>query len=121
MTLRIQIILCVLLSVTSQAASAKTSLDVEVGWEGTVRMGRWTPVQVTLSDPSQPSAVVEIAAAHDAIFTMRVHQFVGTLGAQAKTFMLYVPMNGYIGNGAGSALSGAKPMPAIDAVFEPLI
>lgn len=97
------LILCLLLSPIS--SQAKTALDVEVGWEGVVRIGRWTPMQVTLSDPDGVNAVVEISAAHDQIFSMRVREPVGAVTAQRKSFLFYVPLNGYLGFGAGSALS----------------
>jgi hypothetical protein len=100
---RFALILCLLLVTVS--AQAKTALDVEVGWEGVMRMGRWTPVQVTLSDPDGANALVEISAAHDQIFSMRVREPVGAITAQPKTFIFYVPVNGYIGLGMGSVLS----------------
>lgn len=78
-------------------ASAKTRLDLDVGWDGSVRVGRWSPVFITLTDPDGPDAFVEVAAPHDIMHGMRVRQFVGTLGPQPKTFVLYLPMNSVYG------------------------
>jgi hypothetical protein len=95
----------ILLLLAGNVSQAKTKLEVEIGWEGVVRLGRWTPVAVTLTDPAMPNAAVEISAAHDPMFSMRVRQNVGALGPQPKTFVLYTPVNGYLGVNAGSVLS----------------
>lgn len=76
---------------------AKTTMDVQVGWEGTIRFGRWTPVMVTLSDPDGRDVVVELSSGQDAAYGMSVRQHVGTLASRPKTFPLYVPVLSYYG------------------------
>lgn len=97
-------LLIVLLACVCPSAQAKTAMDVAVGWEGVVQYGRWNPVLVTLSDPDNPSAVVEISAPHDGLHGIRIQQFVGTLEATPKTFVLYLPIYQFFSYG-GSPVS----------------
>jgi hypothetical protein len=71
-------------------ARADTSLTVGMGWEGIYRAGHWTPIYITVSDPSTRQVDLEVSAPHDGIFSMQIRQSF-TIGPQERTFPVYAP------------------------------
>ncbi|MEO6436069.1 MAG: hypothetical protein ABIP55_09940 [Tepidisphaeraceae bacterium] len=73
-------------------ASAKTAVDVSVGWGDRFRPGRWTPLYVTVSDSTQRQAVVEVYAPTDRRYAMRIREGLA-IGPTPVTIPIYVPVS----------------------------
>ncbi len=73
------------------AVSAATFLDVQVGWNGAYRGGRWGPLFVTTSDPTPRNALIELHSPHDQICSMSVRQVVA-IGPTPATFAVFAPL-----------------------------
>jgi hypothetical protein len=73
------------------SSAAATTLRVEIGWGETFRPGRWTPLFITVSDPTPRNADLEIRAPHDAIHAMIINQRVA-VGQAPTTYVVYVPL-----------------------------
>ncbi len=74
-------------------ASAWVSLDVQFGWSGVYRAGRWVPIYVTLADDANPARNVQVhlICPHDPIQSMRVIQGL-TISRKPGTFLMYAPL-----------------------------
>jgi len=95
-----RIILCLMTVALALAAGASpspaaTSLDVEVGWGGAYRAGRWSPLFVTAADSRPRNVLIELYSPQGTNFAMRIRQIV-TIGPQKTTFALYAPLAGYL-------------------------
>jgi hypothetical protein len=75
-------------------ARADVRVSVDVGWGDTIRLGRWTPVYVTLSDPDAKNVTLEIMAPHDSQASMRIRQRV-VAGPTPTTYFLLAPFRQY--------------------------
>jgi hypothetical protein len=73
------------------AAHAATSLQVDFGWDGLIRPGRWNPVFVTVADSSARNVTLEFHSPYDNYHAMLIEQSMA-IGPQAQTFPLYVPL-----------------------------
>ena len=86
--------LLILLTCCADVAFARVRGKIEVGWDGTYRVSRWTPVFITLADDEAKPArnvVIEILAPHDNSFAMRVlQQFAIT--QEPTTHAIYLPL-----------------------------
>lgn len=69
-------------------ADDATRLSVELGWSGAYRVGRWTPLFVTVSHDRPLAAVIEVSTPHAGRQSMRIVQPV-TLGPTPTIFCLY--------------------------------
>ena len=78
-----------------RASAADATLNVDIGWGQSIRMGRWTPVTVTVSDPDGRDGLIELSTEHDRLYGMRVRQHLGTMSKVPRTFQLLVPINNY--------------------------
>jgi len=75
-------------------ASATVSMTMQIGWDGAYRVGRWTPVFVTLADDTaRPARNVrmELLTPHDDTFAMRVVQQLA-IRPEPTTFIVYLPL-----------------------------
>src|SRR5688572_14092748 len=86
--------LLILLTCCAEVAFARVRGKIEVGWDGTYRVSRWTPVFITLADDEAKPArnvVIEVLAPHDNSFAMRVlQQFAIT--TEPATHTIYLPL-----------------------------
>ncbi|MDB5295616.1 MAG: hypothetical protein JWO31_1599 [Phycisphaerales bacterium] len=78
------------LSCAATAASAKTFLDVQIGWGDKVRLGRWNPIFVTASDDKTRQVRVEVEVAQGGPTVLRLHQDL-TIGPVPTTVALHAP------------------------------
>ncbi len=77
---------------TAIGAGAETQLDVDIGWGGGTRTGRWLPIFITASDPRPHNVVLEVYWPHDSTYATRISQGF-TIGPDPATFPLIVPIN----------------------------
>lgn len=82
-------ILLLLCGVGSSAPAA--TLNVEVGWGGAYRPGRWTPIFITAADARPRAVQMEVYVPHDDIQAMVIHQTV-TISPTPTTIALYLPL-----------------------------
>ncbi|MCY2951802.1 MAG: hypothetical protein NTU53_07465 [Planctomycetota bacterium] len=78
----------------SGTSSANLTMRAQIGWDGVFRVGRWTPIYITLADDQAFPArnvQLDIIAPHDNTFAMRVRQYVA-VRPEASTFILYAPL-----------------------------
>ncbi|WP_428940368.1 hypothetical protein [Fontivita pretiosa] len=95
-----RIMLCLMTVALALAAggspsAAATSLDVELGWGGAYRAGRWSPLFITAADSRPRNVLIELYSPQGTNFAMRIRQIV-TIGPQKTTFVLYAPLAGYL-------------------------
>jgi hypothetical protein len=86
--------LLILLTCCADDALARVRGKIEIGWDGTYRVSRWTPVFITLADDEAKPArnvIVEVLAPHDNSFAMRILQPFA-ITAEPATHTLYVPL-----------------------------
>lgn len=71
---------------------AKTTLDVQAGYDDRFRPGRWSPVIITVSHdrPITGRLDVRVANASDSVMTIRQRVGVGT---QKQTYVVYAPLS----------------------------
>jgi hypothetical protein len=72
-------------------ARGATSLTVDLGWDTMIRAGRWNPVFVTLADTTTRNVTLEFHTPYDNYHGVVIEQAM-TIGPQAQTFPLYVPL-----------------------------
>jgi hypothetical protein len=84
-------LMLVILCAAGGTARAESSLDVEVGWEGHYRAGRWAPLFVTVADTSPRACIIEVSAPHSPTVGMLVSTQV-TASATPATYPIYVPL-----------------------------
>src|SRR4029453_279470 len=85
----------VLVLLSSSAAWAKVSLNVDVGWNGAYRAGRWAPFYIAASDDAAMPArnvIIEIMAPHDKTFAVRIYN-PATIRPDPTTILIYVPLS----------------------------
>ncbi len=73
---------------------ADTALSVEVGWNNFVHQGRWSPIFVSLSDPTPRNVRVSVETGGASARQMRIEQVVAA-GPRAATFPIYLPLVQY--------------------------
>src|SRR5204863_5911007 len=76
-------------------AFAKVHVQIDVGWIGAYRAGRWAPVYITMAEDDQAiparNVVVQIVAPHDKTFGLRI--FTGaTIRNDPSTNLVYLPL-----------------------------
>ena len=74
-------------------AAAETTMQVRLGWDGLIHSDRWNLAFVTLSDTKPRNVLLEFHTPYDSFQGMRIDQAM-TIGPQAQTFPLYLPMRG---------------------------
>ncbi|HEV8604419.1 MAG TPA: hypothetical protein VGQ99_03580 [Tepidisphaeraceae bacterium] len=87
-------LLAVLLALLPAAATAKVNLQVDIGWNGAFRAGRWAPVYITASDDAALPArnvIIEIMAPHDKTFALKILN-PATIRPDPSTVLVYVPL-----------------------------
>lgn len=72
-----------------------TTLGVRVGWDGWVRAARWSPVYLTLSDPTPRNVTLEFRAPHGSFYGMKSRQVL-TIGPTPQTFIVYMPLRQFM-------------------------
>ena len=82
----------ILLLILSPVAVAKTTLDVETGYGGRFRAGRWSPVFVTVQSDQPRDADVELHVANASSSVMSIRQTIG-VGPAKQTYVLYAPLS----------------------------
>jgi hypothetical protein len=70
---------------------ADTTMEVRYGWGEYFSPGRWTPVYVTLSDPSPRNVLLELRTPTDSGVAMRIRQGVA-IGPEPSTYLLLAPL-----------------------------
>src|SRR5688572_2564035 len=90
--------LCKLLACLSlllpATAMGRVSLQVDIGWNGAFRPGRWAPVYITAADDNALPArnvIIEITAPHDKTFALRILN-PATIRPDPTTILVYVPL-----------------------------
>lgn len=73
------------------SARSNTTMDIQFGWGSQFRPGTWTPIYLTLSDPSPRNLMLEIRTPTDSGIAMRIHQSVA-VGPEPTTFLLLAPL-----------------------------
>src|SRR4051812_26718801 len=84
--------LLALLSTT--AAMGKTSLKIDIGWNGGYRAGHWAPVYLTIPDDMAIPArnvIIQIVAPHDKTFALKIYTS-ATIRQETTTILLYVAL-----------------------------
>jgi len=82
-------LLCLLLCIGGVArADDATRISVDLGWDGAYRVGRWTPLFITLSHDRSIAATIELTSPHSWRQGMRIVQPV-TIGPTPNTFCLF--------------------------------
>ena len=71
---------------------AQTTLKATIGWGNSFRIGRWTPIYVTLADYQTRSVILKIHALYGFGAGMEIHQTV-VAERQPKVFCLLFPIN----------------------------
>lgn len=82
----LSLLLC--LPVAARVDDTSTRLSVDLGWDGVCRVGRWTPLFITLSHDRALAATIELNAPHTGQQGMRIVQPV-TIGPTPTTFTLF--------------------------------
>jgi hypothetical protein len=75
-------------------AMGRVSLQVDIGWNGGFRPGRWAPVYITAADDNALPArnvIIEITAPHDKTFALRILN-PATIRPDPTTILVYVPL-----------------------------
>ena len=89
---RVIFLLAVFLILASTApAVAQTRLAVDGGWGEVVRLGRWNPLFVTVSDPVPRRVVFDVASTHDAECAVHIRQR-ATISPAVTTFAMLTPV-----------------------------
>jgi len=65
-------------------ARGATSLQVDFGWDGLIRPGRWNPVFVTLADSSTRNVTLEFHSPYDNYHALLIEQAM-TISPQPQT------------------------------------
>jgi hypothetical protein len=73
------------------SSAAATTVSVDIGWGNAFRVGRWTPLFITVSDPTPRNADLEVRAPHDPIHAMIINQRIA-VGPAPATYVVYVPL-----------------------------
>lgn len=81
-----------LLLACASPALAKVQLSIDVGWNNRFRVGRWTPIYVTLQDSAPRQVLLEIYAPTDRRYAMKTIESVA-IGPQPVTVAMYVPLS----------------------------
>jgi hypothetical protein len=89
--LRVCLTIFAVLACAAGAARAELSLGVEVGWEDHYRIGRWTPLLVTIADTSPRAVIVTVSSPHGGGLGMGVSVALSATPAPA-TYPIYVPL-----------------------------
>jgi len=86
--------LCLILLVPGLPTSAQTTLKAVIGWGDAARLGRWTPLFVTVADPQGRSIIVQVEGSYgiSGSFLIGQRATVQPLG-QATTYLLLIPLN----------------------------
>jgi hypothetical protein len=101
---------------TAAPAAAQSTITVEAGWENKIRPGRWTPVFVTVSDPSPRNVILELYAPHDRHMASRVRQQV-VAQPNPTTYILYAPVSYSLDETVVTVRSGQPPHRRLNEKF----
>ena len=80
------------LFISAAPANAKVQLQVDVGWEGFFRPGRWTPLYITATDSAPRQVLIEVYCPTDRRYALTVLQGVA-IGPSPVTVPVYVPLS----------------------------
>ena len=78
--------LIITLLLLSASALASPTIDVQTGYGGRIRPGRWNPVFITLSNDQPINALADLSVGDDVV----IHRMIG-VGPQPQTYVLYAP------------------------------
>src|SRR5687767_3247592 len=96
MTALPRLLIALLILLTCCADShARVGAKIDLGWDGTYRISRWTPVFITLFDDQASPArnvVLEILAPHDNSFAMRIRQQFA-ISTEPTVHTVYLPLS----------------------------
>src|SRR5438045_4508935 len=87
-------ILGLTLALLPAAVFAKVNVQIDVGWNGAFRAGRWAPIYITVADDQAIPArnvIFEIVAPHDKTFGLRIFN-AATIRSDPSTNLIYVPL-----------------------------
>src|SRR5262245_47706588 len=73
------------------AAPAATTVKMEVGWDKTFRVGRWTPIFVTATDSTPRSVLIDLYISHDQSNGIHIRQN-AAIGPAPTTFAVFAPL-----------------------------
>ncbi len=73
------------------AAQAKTTIDVEAGFEGQFRAGRWAPVFIEVKSDRPRTGIVELRVPNASSSTMTIRQSIG-LSTEPQKYVIYAPL-----------------------------
>ncbi len=73
-------------------APAKTVMEIESGFDGRFRPGRWSPVFVTVKSDSPRTAIVELRVPNASASAMTIRQAIG-VGIEQQKYVLYAPLS----------------------------
>src|SRR5881628_1973869 len=76
-----------------RVAAAEVKLNLDVGWNGYYRAGRWTPLFVTLADTSKSrQALIELYTPTDRRYAVLIRQSLA-IGPAPVTVPIYLPLS----------------------------
>jgi hypothetical protein len=86
--------LCFVLLAAPLHARAQTSLKAVIGWGDAARLGRWTPLFVTVADSQGRSIIVAVEGSYGVSGSFQVRQRATVQPSrQATTYLLLIPLN----------------------------
>lgn len=89
-------LLLLLASTPLAHADDDVTLTVKAGWSERLRPGRWVPITIITSSPTQRAAYVEVVVPRGGSYVMKMQQRF-TLGPTPITLQVYAPLNPYAG------------------------
>jgi hypothetical protein len=91
----VRLILSLLVIGTVAGGASAATLGVELGWGGSYRNMRWSPVFVTAADSKPRNVIIELYVPHDSLQSMTIRQML-TIGPMPSTVALYAPLSGRV-------------------------
>ena len=75
----------------SAVCRGDVTIQIDPGWDGVYRPGRWVPVFLTLASDRPRQVDLELYVPHDSTFAMSVHESVA-VDTKPVTIRLYAPL-----------------------------
>jgi hypothetical protein len=86
--------IALLFSLLTVSAGAQTTLKAVIGWQDAARLGRWTPLFVTVADQQERSIVLQVQGSYGVAGSFLIRQRATVQGrGQATVYLLLIPLN----------------------------
>ncbi len=82
----------ILLLLLAMPAAAQLKMEVESGYDGRYRAGRWSPVFITVQNDRPINAVVELRVPTASESVINISQRIG-IGPEKQTYIIYAPLS----------------------------